>query len=123
MGKHGHSDDDAESGPENELSTSEQEGLTANQMKATQKRRKHRGALFSFLWFQANILLDDKRFPGDDTIKGYRGRMKEFLILLQIQLRLFIAKEDVFPMLNDFEMMILAMYEDKARAAVEIGCA
>ena len=36
-------------------------------------------------------------FAGDDTLGGYSGALKEFIINLQLNLRTVIATEDAFP--------------------------
>ena len=70
----------------------------------------------------ANFLLDDSRFPGDDTIRGYSGPLKAFLMNLQLILRVVIATKDAFPKCTDFERTIAAIFETKAQDAIEHGC-
>ena len=58
-------------------------------------------------------------FVGDDTLGGYSGNLKDFLINLQLFLRTTIVTEDAFPKSSDFERIIRALFEDKAQEALE----
>ena len=90
-----------------------------NKCRKGRKRRKTEGAPTSSLDCLANILLDGMRFVGDDTLGGYSGNLKDFLINLQLFLRTTIATEDAFPKSSDFERIIRALFEDKAQEALE----
>ena len=73
----------------------------------------------SLLACLANILLDGTRFAGDDTLGGYSGILKDFLINLQLFLRTTIATEDAFPKSTDFERIMRALFEEKAQEALK----
>ena len=105
-------------GPERELSSSE---LPAGDSKHRKRRKRRRteGASTSSLNCLANILLDGTRFAGDDTLGGYSGILKDFLINLQLFLRTTIATEDAFPKSADFERIVRALFEEKAQEALE----
>ena len=90
-----------------------------NECRKGRKWRKTEGAPTSSLDCLANILLDGMRFVGDDTLGGYSGNLKDFLINLQLFLRTTIATEDAFPKSSDFERIIRALFEDKAQEALE----
>ena len=65
------------------------------------------------------MCLDNTRFAGDDTISGYSGILREFLMNIQLYLRLTIATEDAFPKSSDFERSIQALFESKAQEAFD----
>ena len=65
------------------------------------------------------MCLDNTRFTGDDTISGYSGILREFLMNIQLYLRLTIATEDAFPKSSDFERSIQALFESKAQEAFD----
>ena len=90
-----------------------------NKRRKGRKRRKTEGASTSPLERLANILPDGTRFAGDNTLGGYSGNLKDFLINLQLFLRTTIATEDAFPKSTDFERIIRALFEDKAQEALE----
>lgn len=90
-----------------------------NRLKKGRKRRKTEGAPTSLPECSANILLDGTRFAGDDTLGGYSGTLKDFLINLQLFLRTTIATEDAFPKSTDFERIIRELFKDKAQEALE----
>ena len=90
-----------------------------NKCRKGRKRRKTEGAPTSSLECLADILLDGTRFAGDDTLGGYSGNLKDFLINLQLFLRTTIATEDAFPKSTDFERIIRALFEEKAQEALE----
>ena len=77
-----------------------------NERRKGRKRRKTEGASTSPLERLANILPDGTRFAGDNTLGGYSGNLKDFLINLQLFLRTTIATEDAFPKSTDFERII-----------------
>ena len=105
-------------GAEGELSSSEPPAGDSKRRKG-RKRRRTEGVSTSSLDCLANILLDGARFAGDDTLGGYSGILKDFLINLQLFLRTTIATEDAFPKSTDFERIIRALFEDKAQEALE----
>ena len=60
-------------------------------------------------------MVDETRFPGDDTIGAYKGEFKAFLMYMQEMLRVSILCIDAFPKAIDFEETIRANFEAKAR--------
>ena len=90
-----------------------------NRRRRGRKWRKTEGASTLPLECLANILLDGTRFAGDDTLGGYSGILKDFLINLQLFLRTTIATEDAFPKSTDFERIIRELFEDKAQEALD----
>lgn len=58
-------------------------------------------------------------FAGDDTLGGYSGTLKEFIINLQLNLRTSIATEDAFPKSPEYEGTIRMLFEDRAQEAFE----
>ena len=104
--------------PEREFSSPEPPAGDKKRRKG-RKRRRTEGASTSYLERLANILLDGTRFAGDNTLGGYSGNLKDFLINLQLFLRTTIATEDAFPKSTDFERIIRALFEDKAQEALE----
>ena len=90
-----------------------------NKRRKGRKRRRTEGASTFLFERLANILLDGTRFAGDDTLGGYSGVLKDFLINLQLFLRTTIVTEDAFPKSSDFERIIRALFEDKAQEALE----
>ena len=83
------------------------------------KRRRTEGVSNSSHDYLANIMPDGARFAGDDTLRGYSGVLKDFLINLQLFLRTTIATEDAFPKSTDFERIVRALFEEKAQEALE----
>ena len=105
-------------GPERELNSPEPPS-GGNKQRKGRKRRRTEGASTFLFERLANILLDGTRFAGDDTLGGYSGVLKDFLINLQLFLRTTIATEDAFPKSTDFERIIRALFEEKAQEALE----
>ena len=64
-------------------------------------------------------MIDETHFPGDDSMRGYDGQVKEFLFDLQLNLRHIILSEDEFPKSTDFERAIKFMFEAKAQEALQ----
>ena len=106
-------------GAEGELSSSEPPAGDSKRRKGRKRRRTEGASTTSSLECLANILLDGNRFAGDDTLGGYSGILKDFLINLQLFLRTTIATEDAFPKSTDFERIIRALFEEKAQEALE----
>ena len=93
--------------------------------KKERKRRKSKGVFTSMPFYIATLTacgVDDARFAGDDTIGGYSGIFKEFLIDIQLHLRITIATEDAFPKTSEFERIIQALFESKAQEAINKKC-
>ena len=67
-------------------------------------------------------MIDETRFPGDDTIKGYSGPFKELLICLQLELKICIFTEEAFPKSIDFERAIKTLYATKMQENYENKC-
>ena len=105
-------------GAEGELSSSEPPAGDSKRRKG-RKRRRTEGVSTSSIDCLANILLDGARFAGDDTLGGYNGILKDFLINLQLFLRTTIATEDAFPKSTEFERIVRALFEEKAQEALE----
>ena len=67
-------------------------------------------------------MADETRFVGDDTINGYSGQFKTFLICVQLELRIAIFTRDAFPRPNDFETYIKDLFEVKMQHTYEKKC-
>ena len=67
-------------------------------------------------------MVDETRFPGDDTINVYSGQFKEFLICLQLDLRITIFTEEAFPRPSNFENFIKDLFSEKVQQNLEKKC-
>ena len=115
-------DDDIDT---NEVHSSNEE-ITTHKPVVTQKARTRKWRLAKGmstssdqLWWLTNLLVDNERFKGDDTLGGYSGKLKEFLSFIQQFLRAWILCEDAFPKSIDFEKTIKSTFEAKAQEAFE----
>ena len=62
--------------------------------------------------------LDDARFDGDNTLKGYDNDpdLRDFLIVVQNVLRVSIAIDDAFPNRSAFISLIKEVFVEKAES-------
>ena len=64
------------------------------------------------------MVLDDARFDGDNTLKGYANNpeLQDFLVVVQNVLRVSIAIDDAFPSRYAFKKLIKEVFVEKAES-------
>ena len=87
------------------------------------KRRIQNGLLYYIICsFANNLLLIDHRSKGDTTIRFYHGPTKKVLVDTQKALRLFIILEDSFPLPDEFDLTIEAVFNKMVQKALKRRC-
>ena len=64
------------------------------------------------------MVVDEARFDGDNTLKGYNNNpeLQDFLIVVQNVLRVSIAIDDAFPIRHTFKKLIKEVFVEKAES-------
>ena len=73
-----------------------------------------------FVVLSADVVSDETRFDGDNTLKGYDNDtdLQDFLVVVQNVLRVSIAIDDAFPDRPRFKSLIKEVFIERAESII-----